>query len=185
VGGGNSVAQASLQFANVAGRVTLVVRDASLKSSVSTYLIDRIYSHPRIEVLSNTIVTALDGDTSLQSITVKNLLTSKLQTFPARRLFVCIGGVPRTDWAHWARIQRDEAGYLLTAVDLRRKRKSHRKLAARSRTVLSRNEFARLVCRRRCASRLRKALRLRRRRRRYGRHAGPPLPRRRLTAREF
>jgi thioredoxin reductase (NADPH) len=124
VGGGNSVAQASLQFADVAGRVTLVVRADSLKSSVSEYLIDRIYSHPRIEVLTNTIVTALDGDTSLQSITLKRLLTSKLQAFPTSRLFVCVGGVPRTDWAHWAGIQRDEGGYLLTGVDLRRNGKA-------------------------------------------------------------
>jgi thioredoxin reductase (NADPH) len=124
VGGGNSVAQASLQFANVASRVTLVVREDCLKSTVSAYLIDRIHSHPRIEVLANTIVTTLDGDTSLQSITLKNLLTSKLQTLPVRWLFVCIGGVPRTDWAHWAGIQRDEGGYLLTGVDLRRNGKA-------------------------------------------------------------
>jgi thioredoxin reductase (NADPH) len=119
VGGGNSVAQASLQFVNVASKVTLVVREDCLKSTVSAYLIDRIHSHPRIEVLTNTIVTALDGDTSLQSITLKNLLTSKLQTLSVRWLFVCIGGVPRTDWAHWAGIQRDEGGYLLTGVNLR------------------------------------------------------------------
>jgi thioredoxin reductase (NADPH) len=120
VGGGNSAAQASLQFANVASKVTLVVREDSLKSTVSAYLIDRIYSHQRIEVLTNTVVTALEGDTCLQAITLTNLLTSKSQKLPTRWLFVCIGGVPRTDWALWAGIQRDEGGYLLTGVDLRR-----------------------------------------------------------------
>src|ERR1700737_3907416 len=120
VGGGNSAAQASLQFAKVASKVTLVVREDSLKSTVSAYLIDRIYSHQRIEVLTNTVVTALEGDTCLQAITLTNLLTSKSQKLPTRWLFVCIGGVPRTDWALWAGIQRDEGGYLLTGVDLRR-----------------------------------------------------------------
>jgi thioredoxin reductase (NADPH) len=120
VGGGNSAAQASLQFANVASKVTLVVREDSLKSTVSAYLIDRIYSHQRIEVLTNTVVTALEGDTCLQAITLTNLHTSKSQKLPTRWLFVCIGGVPRTDWALWAGIQRDEGGYLLTGVDLRR-----------------------------------------------------------------
>jgi|HubBroStandDraft_6_1064221.scaffolds.fasta_scaffold00179_34 thioredoxin reductase (NADPH) len=120
VGGGNSAAQATLQFANVASKVTLVVREDSLKATVSTYLIDRIYSNKRIEVLTNSVVTALDGDTCLCAITAVNRLTSKSQTFPARWLFVCIGGAPRTDWAKWAGIQRDEGGYLLTGVDLRR-----------------------------------------------------------------
>jgi len=100
--------------------VTLVVREDSLKATVSTYLIDRIYSNKRIEVLTNSVVTALDGDTCLCAITAVNRLTSKSQTFPARWLFVCIGGAPRTDWAKWAGIQRDEGGYLLTGVDLRR-----------------------------------------------------------------
>ncbi len=120
VGGGNSAAQATLQFANVASKVTLVVREDSLKATVSTYLIDRIYSNKRIEVLTNSVVTALDGDTCLCAITAVNRLTSKSQTLPARWLFVCIGGAPRTDWAKWAGIQRDEGGYLLTGVDLRR-----------------------------------------------------------------
>jgi thioredoxin reductase (NADPH) len=124
VGGGNSAAQASLQFANVASKVTLVVRENSLKATVSAYLIDRIHSNKRIEVLTNTVVTVLDGDTCLRSITVTNHLTSKSQTFPTRWVFVCIGGIPRTDWAALAGIQRDEGGYLLTGVDLRRNGKS-------------------------------------------------------------
>jgi len=120
VGGGNSAAQATLQFADIASKVTLVVREDSLKATVSTYLIDRIYSNKRVEVLTNTVVTALDGDTCLRAMTVTNSLTSKSETLPTRWLFVCIGGLPRTDWAKWAGIQRDEGGYLLTGVDLRR-----------------------------------------------------------------
>jgi thioredoxin reductase (NADPH) len=65
-------------------------------------------------------VTALDGDTCLRSVTLTNRLTSQSRTYPTRWLFLCIGGIPRTDWAIAAGIQRDEAGYLLTGVDLRR-----------------------------------------------------------------
>ncbi len=124
VGGGNSGAQASLHFASIASKVCLVVREPNLKATVSSYLIDRIYSNKRIEVIPNTVVTALDGDACLRSITLSNCITSQSQTFPTRWLFVCIGGVPRTDWAIAAGIQRDEAGYLLTGVDLRRNGKS-------------------------------------------------------------
>jgi thioredoxin reductase (NADPH) len=35
-------------------------------------------------------------------------------------LFLCIGGVPRTEWAAAAGVERDEAGYLITGADLLR-----------------------------------------------------------------
>ena len=59
VGGGNSAAQASLFFAAITSKVTMVVREESLKATVSSYLIDRIYSNKRIEVLPYTVVAAL------------------------------------------------------------------------------------------------------------------------------
>src|SRR5882762_7589958 len=124
VGGGNSAAQASLYFATIADKVALVVRDGSLKTTVSAYLIDRIYSNKRIEVLTDTVVTAVDGDTILRSVTLENRAASRSHTYPTRWLFVCIGGNPRTEWAAAAGIQRDEGGYLLTGVDLRRNGKS-------------------------------------------------------------
>ena len=124
VGGGNSAAQASLYFATIADKVTLAVRDDSLKTTVSAYLIDRIYSNKRIEVLTDTVVTAVDGDTLLRSVTLKNRTTSRSQTCLTRWLFICIGGNPRTDWAVAVGIQRDDGGYLLTGVDLRRNGKS-------------------------------------------------------------
>ena len=48
VGGGNSAAQAAMHFARYAAKVTMVVRDNSLKKTVSQYLIDRIHSSPKV-----------------------------------------------------------------------------------------------------------------------------------------
>ena len=39
-------------------------------------------------------------------------------------LFVCIGGVPQTEWAQEVGIVRDEAGYLVTGPDLQGYRSS-------------------------------------------------------------
>jgi thioredoxin reductase (NADPH) len=118
VGGGNSSAQAALHFAAIASKVMLVVREENLKSTVSSYLIDRVCSNKRIQVIPSTVVTALDGETCLRCVTLTHRTTSQSQTFATRWLFVCIGGIPRTDWAIAAGIQRDEGGYLLTGVDL-------------------------------------------------------------------
>jgi thioredoxin reductase (NADPH) len=118
VGGGNSAGQAALHFSRFARIVTMVVRGDSLKSTLSSYLIDCIRSAPNIEVLTNTEVTSLVGDEVLRAITLKNRVTEEERTFDTRWLFVCIGGSPHTDWAVEAGVVRDEAGYLITGPDL-------------------------------------------------------------------
>ncbi len=118
VGGGNSAGQAALHFSRFAKTVTIVAMEDTLKNTMSQYLIDRIQATPKIRVLTSTVVSALDGNEILQEIVLKNCNTGQQQTFATRWLFVCIGGVPHTDWAVEVGIQRDESGYLITGPDL-------------------------------------------------------------------
>jgi thioredoxin reductase (NADPH) len=120
VGGGNSAAQAALHFSRFARRVTMVVRDDSLRVTISQYLIDRIGSTSNIEGLTRTEVTALHGDERLEAISLTDRRTGKEQVLPTRWLFVCIGGNPRTEWAIELGIVRDGGGYLVTGPDLLR-----------------------------------------------------------------
>ncbi len=117
-GGGNSAGQAVMHFAPAASRITMVVREASLTQSLSQYLIDRIRAAPNVDVLLRTDVTALHGDRALEEITLVDRSTGAERRVPARWLFVCIGGVPQTDWAQEVGIIRDETGYLVTGPDL-------------------------------------------------------------------
>ncbi len=118
VGGGNSGAQAAMHFARFTTKVTMVVRDSSLKKSVSQYLVDRILSCPRVRVLLLTEVVALDGDDILRSITLRDKQTGKESIEETNWLFLCLGGLPHTQWAEEVGIVRDEAGYLVTGPDL-------------------------------------------------------------------
>jgi thioredoxin reductase (NADPH) len=118
VGGGNSGAQAAMHFARYTTKVTMVVRDSLLKKSVSQYLVDRISSCPRIRVLLLTEVVALDGDEILRSITLRNKQTGKEWNEETNWLFLCLGGLPHTQWAEEVGIVRDDAGYLVTGPDL-------------------------------------------------------------------
>jgi thioredoxin reductase (NADPH) len=120
VGGGNSAGQATMHFAPYATRVTMIVRDESLSSTVSQYLIDRIYATPNVEVLTRTEVIGLDGDDCLREITMVDRRTGEERKARSRWLFVCIGGVPQTEWAVEVGMQRDAGGYLVTGPDLLR-----------------------------------------------------------------
>jgi thioredoxin reductase (NADPH) len=119
VGGGNSAGQAALHFANFARKVVMVIRGDGLKESVSQYLIDRIKTSPKIEVLTHTEVTELHGDKMLEAITLRNNQTGERWTAKTSRLFLCLGGVPNTQWADEAGIVCDEQRYLVTGPDLK------------------------------------------------------------------
>jgi thioredoxin reductase (NADPH) len=118
IGGGNSAAQAALHFSRFARQVTIAIRGDSLKSTVSAYLLDRIQSTKNIEVLTNTELTALEGDVILRAVTLTNRLTGEQLKFQTRWVFVCIGGEPNTEWAKELGLHRDEGGYLVTGPNL-------------------------------------------------------------------
>ncbi len=118
VGGGNSAGQAAMHFASFGGRVSMIIRGDGLKETLSQYLVDRILASPQIEVLTHKEVTALEGDQTLEGITLTDNRTGQRQRVEARWLFLCLGGVPETEWAAELGIVRDEAGYLVTGPDL-------------------------------------------------------------------
>ena len=118
VGGGNSAGQAVMYFSQYAEKVTMLVRSSNLAASLSQYLINRITNTSNIEVLFNAQVSELQGDTKLQQITITDSHDESTQQVDAQRLFVCIGGVPNTEWAKDTKIIRDRAGFLITGADL-------------------------------------------------------------------
>jgi thioredoxin reductase (NADPH) len=118
VGGGNSAGQAALHFSAYASRVTMVVRDNTLKKTLSQYLVDRISATDNIEVLLEAEVTALHGGQNLEEITLSHRPDDQVRQVPTHWLFICIGGVPQTHWAAEVGIARDESGYLVTGPDL-------------------------------------------------------------------
>ncbi|MGJ3248700.1 MAG: FAD-dependent oxidoreductase [Elainellaceae cyanobacterium] len=120
VGGGNSAGQAAMYLSRYAERVTMLIRGDTLAASLSQYLVERITQKSNIELLFQIQVTGLAGDTALQQIEVTHCQNRSTQKIDTRRLFVCIGGAPNTEWAKDTNIIRDQAGYLVTGSDLLR-----------------------------------------------------------------
>lgn len=119
IGGANSAGQAAVHFCKYARSVTMLVRADSLTKSMSQYLIDQIAATPNISVRLQCAVTAVQGETRLEQITISNFAESTEQTVPCTSLFVFIGAEPRTAWLDGA-VERDASGFVLTAPILRR-----------------------------------------------------------------
>ncbi|WP_417503715.1 NAD(P)/FAD-dependent oxidoreductase [Microbacterium sp.] len=116
VGGANSAGQAAMNLAAHAAHVTVVVRGASLSSTMSAYLLNRLAVQPNVTILVHTRVVAVDGDDHLREITLDQ--AGATTRVPATHLFVCIGGAPNTEWAETTDVQLDSRGFVLTGVDL-------------------------------------------------------------------
>ena len=119
IGAGNSAGQAVVNLANNGARVLQLVRGDRLGKSMSHYLVERIEAHPLIDVRLRTEVVALheDADGYLEAVTIETA-GHGTERRPARALFACLGGEPRTGWCDAAGVLTDDLGYILTGPDL-------------------------------------------------------------------
>ena len=116
VGGGNSAGQAVIRFSRYAAQVILLVRGRSLEASMSQYLISQLMGLKNVEVRTNTEVVSLDPDSHLRALVVS--CGDTVARMAADALFVCIGGVPRTQGAANLGLALDGAGYARTGREL-------------------------------------------------------------------
>jgi thioredoxin reductase (NADPH) len=124
VGGGNSAGQAAMHLSQYASEVVMLVRGERLADSLSDYLVKKIEASNTIRVVAHCEVTAISGGEFMEEIMVRDRHSGVEQKLATRHIFVCIGGLPHTEWARNTPIVRDEAGYLVTGPDLLVKGKS-------------------------------------------------------------
>jgi len=117
VGGGNSAGQAAVYLSQSVRKVFMLVRSDGLKESMSRYLIQRIDENPAIELLCNTEISSLEGDTHLECVTWKNKKTGESQVNNIRHVFIMAGAAPRTEWLQGC-LALDNKGFILTGRDL-------------------------------------------------------------------
>jgi len=112
VGGGNSAGQAAVHLAGRARSVRVVVRGKALKSTMSSYLVERIERSPRIEVLTETEIAEIHGSATVEAVSLRNGSGDGLKRVDVTSVFVMIGADPCTEAATGI-LATDPAGYLL------------------------------------------------------------------------
>ena len=97
-GGGNTAVEEALFLTNFASKVTLVHRRDALRAE--RILQDRLFRHPKIEVLWNHAVTEVLGDDAPPGVTgvrVQDVRTGALTDIPCAGFFVAIGHSPASE----------------------------------------------------------------------------------------
>jgi len=112
----------------------MVVRGGDLGKSMSAYLVERIRRNPLIDVrLQAEVTPRARGRRPPRLRDHLRWRAARAERLPARALFLCIGGVPRTGWAEESGIRINAKGFVLTGPDLLEEGAPPRLLAARPR----------------------------------------------------
>jgi thioredoxin reductase (NADPH) len=116
VGGGNSAGQAAVFLSGFAGKVSILVRDEGLDTTMSRYLIDRIEATANIEVLTRTEIVILAGGpgSHLERVRWRRAPTGEETEVPIRNVFLFVGVEPATGWLEGCGVALDAEGFVRT-----------------------------------------------------------------------
>jgi thioredoxin reductase (NADPH) len=119
VGAGNSAGQAVVYLASQVKKVWMLVRGNGLEASMSRYLVDRIAAMPNVEVLTQTHVTAVEGQgETIEAIRWSRYGAAEETRRELRHVFLFIGADPNTAWLARSGVELDAKGFVLTGSDI-------------------------------------------------------------------
>ena len=95
IGGGDSAMEEAIFLTKFAESVTIIHRRKELRAS--KIMQDRAFKNPKIRFLWDSVVTDVVGDSKMEALRVKNLVTNEESTLDVTGMFVAIGHVPNTD----------------------------------------------------------------------------------------
>jgi thioredoxin reductase (NADPH) len=111
VGGGDSAVEEAMFLSRFAATVTIIHRRDELRAS--KIMQDRAHDNPKIKFIWNTVVEDILGESSVEGLALRNLLTDERSTVGFTGVFVAIGHRPSTDLFR-GQLDLKENGYLIT-----------------------------------------------------------------------
>ena len=110
VGGGDTAVEEALFLTKYATKVYIVHRRDQLRAS--KIMAERAMKHPKVEILWNKVVTKVEGEKVVTSVTIMDLVSQKEEKRNSGGLFFAIGHQPNTSFLG-DEIQKTPNGYLV------------------------------------------------------------------------
>ena len=117
VGGGNTAVEEALFLTNFASKVTVVHRRDSFRAE--RILQDRLFKHPKVEVIWDTALDEVKGSETPPKVTharLKNIKTGAVTERAVDGIFIAIGHSPSTELVA-GKVEMKPSGYVKTAPD--------------------------------------------------------------------
>jgi thioredoxin reductase (NADPH) len=111
IGGGDSAMEEATFLTRFARSVTLVHRREEFRAS--KIMLNRARANDKIRFLTNKAVTAIEGETAVTGLRLRDTVTGEESTLAVTGAFVAIGHDPRSDLVS-GQVEMDPDGYVLT-----------------------------------------------------------------------
>ena len=110
VGGGDSAVEEATFLTRFGSKVSLIVRRDEMRAS--KIMQERAFADPKLEIVWNSVVESINGEESLESLTLRDTVTGATSELPATGLFIAIGHEPRSELLV-GQVDLDDNGYVL------------------------------------------------------------------------
>jgi thioredoxin reductase (NADPH) len=114
VGGGDSALEEAIFLTKFASKVSLIHRRDEFRGS--KIMQDRALANPKIEVVWNSVVEDVVGESSVDHVVLRDTVTDDLSELDVQGVFVAIGHTPNTRLFE-GQLDLDENGYIVTVAD--------------------------------------------------------------------
>ena len=112
VGGGDTALEDALYLSKITCKVYLIHRRDAFRGS--RILQQRVFAEPKIEIIYNTVVTAINGDDDgVRTIVLKDTQTGAQRDLPTEGVFIFVGFLPNNQLVP-AGIKINRTGYVIT-----------------------------------------------------------------------
>jgi thioredoxin reductase (NADPH) len=111
IGGGDSAMEEATFLTRFARSVTLIHRREEFRAS--RIMLERARTNDKITFLTNTTVVAVEGDSTVTGLRVRNVITDEESTLPVTGVFIAVGHDPRSELVRDS-VEVDAEGYVLT-----------------------------------------------------------------------
>ena len=109
VGGGNSAITEAIYLAKIVNKVYVVHRRAELRAA--KILQERALANPKIEFVWNSVVEEILGDSTVERVSLRNVVTGEHSQLVVGGVFMYAGLAPNTEFAD---VKKDDAGFIMT-----------------------------------------------------------------------
>jgi len=110
VGGGNSALEEAIFLARFGKKVSIIHRRDALRGD--KILQNRVFENPKIQVIWNSVVKEIKGDSVVKEIVLYNRVNQSSSSHKIDGLFIYIGTKPNTAWLN-SLITLDAKGFII------------------------------------------------------------------------
>ncbi len=111
IGGGDTAVEDANYLSRLCKKVYLIHRRDSLRATKA--LQDEIFKNKKTEIVWDSVITGIDGDESVESITIKNVKTDSETKLKVDGIFVAVGTIPNSDLVK-NKVRLSKSNYIIT-----------------------------------------------------------------------